>query len=372
MANNLSREDVTRLMTDPSPDHRSELAAKVARNFDGPQLSDAERRLAEDIIRLMAKDAVIRVRQSLAENLKASQRLPRDIALTLARDVEEVALPLLSVSTVLSDADLIEIVQIGVDAKNTAIARRPNVAGAVADALIERGSEGTVAALVANEGAELREESLGRVLDRFGDSQAVQGPLVHRSHLPITIAERLVAVASESLRQHLATHHDLPAGLAADLILRSRESATVSLMQDSGTKSAERLIAQLHRTGRLTPSLVLRALCVGDVTFFEVAIAALAGVPLDNARLLIHDVGPLGLKSIYDRAGQPAALLPACRVALDVARETVYDGEKGDIKRRRRRMIERILTQYEALAAEDLDYLLDKLGDLITPDGEAG
>ena len=88
---------------------------------------------------------------------------------------------------------------------------------------------------------------------------------------------------------------------------------------------------------------------------------------LTNARLLIHDVGRLGLRSIYEKAGMPPALLPAFRVAIDVADETDFDGEPGDIDRHRRRMIERILTQYEDLAPEDLDYLLNKLGDLVRP-----
>lgn len=372
MTDHLSKEDVARLLSDPSPNSRTDLAIKIAHQFEGAELSDSERKLAEDIIRLMARDAVVRVRQSLAENLKASPSLPRDVALSLARDVEAVAIPVLSVSNVLSDADLVEIVRTGTDAKHTAIARRPTVAASVADALIETASEGAVAALVANEGAELGERSLGRVIDRFGGSEAVQDPLVHRSRLPITIAERLVAVVSETLRQHLVTHHDLPAQVAADLILQSRERATVSLLGGENDEGAlERLVAQLAHTGRLTPSLVLRALCMGDVAFFEAAMSHMANVPPTNARLLIHDAGRLGLKSIYDKAKLPAALLPAFRIALDVAKETPYDGGAHDIERHRRRMIERILTQYEDLAAEDLDYLLAKLGDIMVTDASA-
>ncbi|WP_448204195.1 DUF2336 domain-containing protein [Azospirillum sp. sgz302134] len=371
MTDHLTKDDVARLLSDPSPNSRSELAAKVANQFDNAVLSDSERKLAEDIIRIMARDAVLRVRQSLAENLKANPSLPRDVALTLARDVEEVAIPVLSVSTVLTDADLVELVRTGTDAKHTAIARRSNVPASVADALIETASEGAVAALVANEGADLGERSLSRVMDRFGNAESVQAPLVERSKLPITIAERLVAVVSERLREHLVTNHELPAKVAADLVLQSRERATVALFSGESDEGAlERLVAQLSRTGRLTPSLLLRALCMGDVAFFETAMSYMGNVPLTNARLLIHDAGRLGLKSIYDKAKLPAALLPACRIALDVLKETPYDGEAHDIERHRRRVIERILTQYEDLAPEDLDYLLAKLGDLMVAEAE--
>lgn len=369
MTEHLSRDDVVRLLSDPSPNTRVDLAAKVAQQFEGGELSDSERNLAEEIIRAMARDAVVRVRQSLAENLKSSASLPRDVALTLAKDVEDVAIPILSVSQVLTDVDLLEIVRSGTDGKQTAIATRASVSSSVADALVEAGSEHAVAALVANEGAQLAEETLGRVIDRFGESEAVQAPLVQRAKLPITIAERLVAVVSEKYQQYLVTHHELSPKTAADLILQSRERATVTLLNGESDEAAlERLVVQLSRSGRLTPPLLVRALCMGDIGFFETALAHLANVPVTNARLLIHDAGRLGLKSIYDRAKMPAALLPACRVALDVLSETPYDGEAHDRERHRRRMIERILTQYEDLAADDLEYLLEKLGDLMQAD----
>jgi uncharacterized protein (DUF2336 family) len=369
MSEHLSKGDVDRLLSDPSPTSRADLAAKVARQFDGVELTDAERKLAEDIIRVMARDAVTRVRQSLAENLKSSPGLPRDVALTLARDVEEVAIPILSVSQVLTDADLIQIVRSGTDQKHEAIAKRPGVSAAVAEELIETASEGAVAALVANETADLGEGSLNKVIDRFGESERIQEPLVHRATLPMTVAERLVVVVSEKLREHLVANHDLPEQATADLILRSRERATVSLLTGHNDEAElEKLVAHLSRSGRLSPSLVVRALCTGDLAFFEAAMSQLTGVPVVNARLLIHDAGRLGLKSLYERANLPTALLPACRIAIDVLRETPYDGEERDRERHRRRVIERILTQYEDLASEDLEFLITKMGDLMAAD----
>ena len=368
MTEHLTQRDVERLLADPSPQTRAEMAAKVAASLESVRLTEGERKLAEGIVRVMARDAAERVRQALAENLKSSQSLPRDVALTLARDVEAVALPVLGASSVLTDVDLIELVRTGTAAKQTAIASRPEVSEEVAGALVETAPEQAVAKLVANPGAKIAPESLGRVLDRFGDSPAIQEPLVHRDQLPVTVAERLVALVSDTLRDYLVTHHDLPAGIASDLVLQSRERATVSLFTD-GQDSAdvERLVEHLRRNGRLTPSLMLRALCMGDVAILEASLSLLGKVPLTNARLLIHDAGRLGLKSLYERAGLPTRLLPAFRVAVDVSHETLLGGEPGDLDRHRRKMIERILTQYEDLSSEDLDYLLNKLGDLVEP-----
>ena len=368
MTDNLTKDDVAKLLTDPSPDHRAALAGKVAVQFDRAQLTAAERKLAEDIIRIMTRDAVVRVRQSLAENLKASPSLPRDIAMTMAKDVEAVALPILSVSTVLSENDLIEIVRGGSSSKQTAIAGRPEVSEVLADELITHADECAIAVLVGNEGAQLDEAKLNRVIDRFGDSALVQEPLVKRSTLPLTVAERLVTKVSESLQAYLVANHELPPEVAQELVLKSRERATVSLFTGESDEAAvEKLVAQLVRGGRLTPSLLIRSLCTGDMTFFEVALAHMAKVPLLNARLLIHDGGKLGMRSLYEKAGLPPALLTVVRIAVDVAHETPFDGEDRDLERHSCRMIERILTQYEALDEADVDYLLNKLGDLARP-----
>ncbi|MEE8517412.1 MAG: hypothetical protein V3T02_12295, partial [Alphaproteobacteria bacterium] len=96
MTSSLSQADVVRLMKDRSPVVRAETAARVAHNFDinKKTLSNAERQLALDIFRLMVRDAEIQVRQALSDNLKKCPEVPHDIALELARDVDEVALPM--------------------------------------------------------------------------------------------------------------------------------------------------------------------------------------------------------------------------------------------------------------------------------------
>jgi uncharacterized protein (DUF2336 family) len=90
----------------------------------------------------------------------------------------------------------------------------------------------------------------------------------------------------------------------------------------------------------------------------------MAQVPLVNAQTLMHDSGNLGFKALYDKAGLPNQLYPAFRVAIDVVREMEYDGRENDRERFRQRAIERILTRYEDVDQEDLDYLLNKLTEL--------
>jgi uncharacterized protein (DUF2336 family) len=178
--------------------------------------------------------------------------------------------------------------------------------------------------------------------------------------------KRLVAIVSDKLQAFLVSHHELPVSLATDVVLRSRERATLQFSFGSSEHELERMVRQMHRNQRLTPFLILRALCLGDMAFFEMAMAVMAQVPVLNARTLIHDAGPNGLASLYEKAGMPPRWLPAVRVAVEVVRGTEFDGGKRDHERYRSRVITRILTQFEDLPQEDLDYLVDKLGDVLT------
>jgi uncharacterized protein (DUF2336 family) len=370
MTSMLTQDDVRNLLEEKSADNRAATAGKIAAAFAGQTLSDDERRLAEEIFRIMVRDAEVRVREALSENLSETDALPHDVARTLADDVASVALPMLESSGVLTDEDLLEIVRSSDATRQTAIAGRKQVSETLSDALIDEGDEGVVARLVGNENAAISEAGLDRVIDRFGESPAVQAPLVDRSALPVRIAERLVSVVSDELQARLISRQGDRADLAANLILKARERATVGLSMASSEEQVAELIGSLQSSGRLTPSLVIRAVCMGDAIFFEHALAALSGVPVENARLLIHDRGGRGLKALYEKSGMPGAQFIAVRAAIDVMAETEYDGRDQDRERFTRRLIERILTQYDDLGvdlqSEDLDYLLGKMAELPT------
>ncbi|WP_417796066.1 DUF2336 domain-containing protein [Terasakiella pusilla] len=363
----LSQKDVSNLLSNPSGEARIETAAKVARDFSH-HLSDQERTLAEEIFRLLMRDAEVRVREALSENLKDNPSLPNDVALSLAKDVESVSLPVLEFSDVLSEEDLLELVQTQGPGKQAAIANRATVSQSLSDALVANGDDEVVATLVSNEGADISDATFHKVVDQFGKSDRVQDGMVNRSHLPLAISERLVSVVSEKYRERLVTKHELSPHMAMDLVLHSREKATLGLSEGSSDADLGTLVHSMNRNGRLTLSIVMRSLCIGDVAFFEAALVELASIPAENARILLRDGGMKGVEGVYRTTGLPENVFPLIRVALDVAYENEYDGEENDRERYMRRMIERIMTQYEELGVEidsdDLDYLLGKVNEL--------
>lgn len=362
----LSAADVKTLMTNPSVQNRAATTGKIADQFSTGELTDSERQIAEDIFRALVKDTEVLVRESLAAHLKSSPDLPHDVAMSLANDVDSVALPVIKFSEVLTDTDLLEIVRGHSATRQVAVAQRPRVSAVIADALIDTGNETAVARLVSNEGAELTENALGRVIDEYESSTRVSDSLSRRTNLPAAISEQLVEAVTQKLQDYLSEKQELPVDVATNLILQARERATMNLVQFGSTETElDNLISQLHRKRRLTPSLLLRAISIGDIGFFERGLAQLAGVPLPNARILIHDEGGLGLQSIYLKASLPKRWYPAFRAGVDLAEETEYDGGPNDRARFISKMLERMLTQFDDPAStfsrEDIDYLMGKL-----------
>jgi len=63
----------------------------------------------QQLVQKTLRENELRVRQILAEEIKALDCVPKEVVRRLARDVEKVAAPILEFSPLLSDADLIEI-----------------------------------------------------------------------------------------------------------------------------------------------------------------------------------------------------------------------------------------------------------------------
>lgn len=300
----LRRHDIDRLETDRSPEARIATATKVAGQFGSASLADSERRIAEDILRGLMKDAEVRVREALAAQLKDYSGLPHDMALTLARDVESVSLPVLQFSEVLTDEDLIEIVRSGSSEKQVAIAGRPTVSARLAGALIDTENEVAVARMVANPGAALDDHLLERTVAEYGHSDAVCASLTERPELPAAISERLMGAVTEQLMSHLIEQMNLPTRAVKSLLRNARDRATISMFRE-GVHDDDDLkahIARMDTDGRLTTSLAFRALSLGDSRFFEMAMARLARLPVDSAHALIHDEGDLGLEAVLQAA----------------------------------------------------------------------
>ncbi len=358
----LTDVDLRTLLKGATADERAVAAHKLCRTIDREQLTDEERAVAADILRVMAADAAELVRRALAVTLKMSDVVPHDVALKLARDVESISLPMLNFSPVFSDDDLAEIVRLGGPVRQVAIAKRPQLSEKVTGAIVEFGGEAAVETACSNDNAAFSERALQKALDRFEKSEQILAAVAYRNALPLAVTERLISMVGDQVRDHLLNNHAISPETALTIAMGATERATIDLVDQAGRAADPKAFAaHMNKVQRLTASLLLRSLAHGHMTFFECAIAELAGVPHHRTWLMIHDAGPLGLRAIYDRAGLPGRLFAAFRAGVDTFHSMEFDGGLRDRERFQERMLQRFLTQPQGAARDDVDYLIDKM-----------
>jgi len=192
-----------RLAKDDDETVRGNLAEKIAQL--APHLTsidqDKVKAMAYQALDILARDQVTRVRQIISETLKDVAGAPPDVIRTLAWDAEIVVSgPVLEFSPVLSDEDLIEIITHGTaTGQLSAISRRQTVSESVVDVLVETADEDAIGLLLANKSAQIREETLDKVIAQASDVESWHSPLIARPHLSFGAAKKLASFIADNL-----------------------------------------------------------------------------------------------------------------------------------------------------------------------------
>lgn len=357
----LTQDDVKRLLSEPAVDARVTVVSKITKEHGSGKFGSNELLVAEQIFRLLLRDTEVKVRAAMAEGLKDDTTVPKDIIKTLALDEESVAAPVLEHSEVLDDDDLVDIIDRNSEiTKFIAIANRKHVSPTVSAALVETEIEDVIGSLVQNDGADISESSYGKIINDFAGSDDIMGSVVKRENLPLTVVENMLNIVSDTVARELKGKYGTATKKLDEEARKTRESMTLNLLDTTTSPDeVQALVDQLYDAGRLTPSIILTALCRGNFAFFEVSLSKMAGIPTANARKLINDKGELGFRSLYNKAELPGSMYEACRLVLNVMKDMAQAGDvnPGSIHYANR-VVEKILTRAEGRDIENLAYII--------------
>ncbi|HMA15033.1 MAG: DUF2336 domain-containing protein [Bacteroidota bacterium] len=292
---------------------RAELAAKVAKltALEGQGAQEKAQRFVEDTLEVLARDQAVKVRRILAEALKAVADAPPQVIRQLARDAEDVvACPVLEFSPLLSDEDLLEIIaSSGLTNRLCAISRRSNLGEAISDAIVQRNDREAVSELLANGSAQIREETLDRLIDASAQETRWQPALVARPMLPSGAVKKLAGFVADSLLRKLESRSDLDpqtAKAVAEVVrLRLADSAAADAGAAKGPAAvnAAEEVARLKKAGKLTGEVVGDAVLAGQRDFVRHALAAMAGVGVDFVDRVLQGHSAKGITALAWKAG---------------------------------------------------------------------
>ena len=324
---------------------RAEASNALARAYLYSDLSSDDRAAAEGALLILLDDSSPLVRRAIAEAMAASENAPPAIIYALANDQTDIAVLVLERSPLLIDADLVDIVAVGSQEAQAAIARRYALPRSVAAAIAEVGAAAACLAVVENTDADIAPFSFDRIVARFSHIAEIREVLFARPDLPSSSRHVLVAKLSQTLVEFVSARDWLDADRAHRVAKEACEKAVVTLAADTHQADLGALVSHLRETGQLNAGLILRSLLSGNTSLFEQALADLSGLPLHRVCALVHDRGGAPFRALYDKAGLPASVWPAFREAVQALREAPYRDELGGSYRLKRRMIERVMTR---------------------------
>ncbi len=308
------------LASDSDQEVRGGLAEKIAKLAPGLSADEQDKvhQMAFEALEILTRDQVARVRQILSEALKDVAHAPPEVIRRLARDAElVVAAPVLEFSPVLTDEDLLEIIESGTaSGQLSAISRRDGVGESVSDAIVETWDEEAVAFLLKNESAQLREETLDRIIDQAAAVESWHGPLVNRPKLSSSAATRLAQFVADSLIQTLTERKDLEPevleevrAVVAKRLAKEGDEEERPSQPDSRTPAEvayETALAQ-HGEGALDQAQIQTALDGGNKDLVTAALAVRCEVPMAAMQKVIAKRDAKIIIAVCWKAGLDAA-----------------------------------------------------------------
>ncbi len=279
------------LADDRAIEVRQMLAQKIARLL--PQLAvPAQQSLGQltyDILLHLARDQAASVRQVIATELKDHPYAPPQLINELARDLElAVAEPVLQFSPVLTDEDLLDIITSApIAGAMSAIARRNNLSGQVADGIEATQDSAAIAALLANNSAQIREATLDRIVNVAAQHTAWHEPLVHRPALPDRLITKLASFVSNTCLQVLCRRP----GLDLDLLATLREKI-------SQNEPARAIKPEDYSEEQLSGYLL-----TGKTDIVRQALAARSGISMVIVEKILAAQSARGTTALVWRAG---------------------------------------------------------------------
>jgi len=324
--NRLGRATIRQALQGSTAESRANAVQKIGRTIRAVEMSASERDFATKLMDRICADVSELVRRALSVTLQNSHNLPRQIALTLIEDIDSIAVPLLSSSPVLTDHDLVTVLQSKAADKIRAIAQRKTISLHVSRAIVSFGDSAATARLAANDGALISPETAKMIADLHADDDLIRDAALSRHDMPPEVVSKLIEHSVEKVEANLKTFPGVSDMRASELTRDTRERAQSYVIGDSWPDDRLRdYLRALDKSGKLTPRLILRAAGRGDIRFTIMGLSLLAAQTLAKTKLMVFASSGLGIKALALRArftGPQIHLLSTCiQTYLSVERE---------------------------------------------------
>ena len=294
---------------------RTLLARKVALLL--PSVPPAERTALQGhvfaTLAALVEDEAVRVRAAIADVVKEMPHAPRELIRRLAHDSAlPVSEPVIRLSPLLTPEDLLALLaDAAVPGVAGAVAQRQGLPASVTDRIAAIADTQTIAALLANRSAAIREATLDALIDRAKPHAEWHEPLVRRPSLSARGARALSEIVTTQLLTALASRGDLDGDVTRDLQRRLAERIAgpqpgrkqQPATDESSLAKIEALAVAMLEDGRLDEAALLAAAQRGEASLCTVMLALAAEVSVAVVERAVTLRGAKAMVSLVWKAG---------------------------------------------------------------------
>lgn len=324
------------LARNASPDARQRLLLGVVALCDASPPSGELSPVLGEIFLTLARQAEREVRKALSEKLAHADWAPAALVNVLALDEIEIARPVLASSPILQDDDLLRVMVEASLEHQIAIARRPQISGRVADAVIERGEPAVLTALATNRTADLSVDGVRRLVEHSRRIAALRAPLTRHPRLTEALAEQMYHWVGTALRQSITARFNvddkaLGAAVydAVEGVIRQTRPEEVVKDDPERDEMERRLIDKLQSAGQLRAGFLIRAVREKRLSLFVHGLAALGGFAADDIRQSLTAPTPEALYYACAAVGIDRAVFPTLLTELRKLNQSL-PGDRGE------------------------------------------
>jgi len=288
------------LAKEKSSSRRRELLREVTDLFfdDVPKQGSSELAQYDGVLSRLAEDTAQDARAELAERFADVAGAPHGLVMQLARDVIEVAAPILQKSQSLTEDDLVAIAENTGQSHLKMLTVRKTLPEAVADSIVRRGDDEAVASLVKNAGAKLSRAAFENITERAETNPDLHAPLVERKEMPTDLLNDMLTVVESRLRDRILQKFDgIDPEELQQAIDASHSRLESRLSNDKDADEAKRFVNAMKLRRQLDGALLVRMLREGHIMRCAAGLAAMTDTDLGMAKRALESpsIDPLCL-----------------------------------------------------------------------------
>jgi uncharacterized protein (DUF2336 family) len=292
-------DDLDAALQSGSSEKRVAMLRQVTDLFlsEADRLNEEQIGVFDDVLVQLIERIETRTLVEISERLAPVANAPIDLTLNLARHSEiGIARPILTNSSRLTTAELVEIAKTKSQGHLLAISERAQIETPVTDVLLDRGNQAVVHSVAGNSGAKFSENGFAALLKAAETDEKLAEKTGSRLDLPLDLLRQLLLRATEAVRSRLLSR--TPPEFQ-DEMRRALSAAAEAVDQESKKprdfQAAKAFVELLREKGELDESTLFKFARARKYEETAVALSLLSSASLEIIKPLMKSPRDDGL-----------------------------------------------------------------------------